>query len=425
MFDFKTIPVTLASSAPGWLLLACCRSNINIAIQDLRGRMINDMGTKSKEDPMGHNRLSMRITRFRKISGCLVWSKAPKDNALRDYLDEILPRRCIRTNSTKEFRSLFPHETLALELHTAGRFTNRHPVDDAKTSSSRVKRSKQRQYNAAKAEFDRSHPNGLPTQYYDSEDEPYQRCQQERAAAEKWSKDKSKESSHDPKAPPAASREQRPDKSAHSSRHPGEGIQSSHYQVLQPSAHSMSDLNHPETSELQNSGAFVGSTAESSSSNHSRLAVLSQGMGISNVNDPGTGSLEFEVVCVSNHEGIPDLHRWGSTNMVDKPPNSLRMAALVYELLHPTQIHYATLTGFEAPETNHDSCYHCQYMELQYILDTWHYQTRQLGLPHRLIGLNHFDSFLTVWNMPWIEGWFGPRLQRECSRVQTDGVSTW
>lgn len=116
MYDFSTLPKTIASSVPGWLLVAFMRSNLNIHMQDIRGRIIDDAPSKNRDDPLGHNKLGMRICRFRKVSGCLTWSKsAPKDDPLEEYMGRILPKRCLEANSTKGFRDFYPHELKEIE----------------------------------------------------------------------------------------------------------------------------------------------------------------------------------------------------------------------------------------------------------------------------------------------------------------------
>lgn len=117
MYDFPTLPKTIASNVPGWLLIAFMRSNLNIHMQDIRGRMVNDVPSGNKDDPLGHNKLSMRISRFRKLSGCLIWYKsAMKKDPLKEYMDRILPTRCLEANSTKSFRYFYPHELREIEV---------------------------------------------------------------------------------------------------------------------------------------------------------------------------------------------------------------------------------------------------------------------------------------------------------------------
>ncbi|KAL9042078.1 MAG: hypothetical protein Q9214_003893 [Letrouitia sp. 1 TL-2023] len=122
MYDFPTLPKTIASSVPGWLLVAFIRSDLNIHMQDIRGRIIDDApNPKNKDDPLGHNKLSMRISRFRKLSGCLIWSKsAPKDDPLKACMDRILPKSCLEANSTKCFRDFYPHELEEIESKVTG-----------------------------------------------------------------------------------------------------------------------------------------------------------------------------------------------------------------------------------------------------------------------------------------------------------------
>ncbi|KAI4181267.1 MAG: hypothetical protein L6R41_006724, partial [Letrouitia leprolyta] len=64
MYDYPHMPATLATKADTWLLLTLMRMNNTISIQDLRGRMIGGMDS-SRTDPMGRNRISMNLQRFR------------------------------------------------------------------------------------------------------------------------------------------------------------------------------------------------------------------------------------------------------------------------------------------------------------------------------------------------------------------------
>ncbi|KAI4240063.1 MAG: hypothetical protein L6R42_011593, partial [Xanthoria sp. 1 TBL-2021] len=109
MNDYPEIPVTLARNADSWLMLTCMRLNNHITIQDFRGRMPGDR-KMSMADPLGRNRISMNMTRFRKFGCCLTWNSIRNVDTQREYLDKKLPRRCIRLNSTESFRKLFPWE---------------------------------------------------------------------------------------------------------------------------------------------------------------------------------------------------------------------------------------------------------------------------------------------------------------------------
>ncbi|KAI4276060.1 MAG: hypothetical protein LQ337_002762 [Flavoplaca oasis] len=175
MSDYHEIPVTLARNADSWLMLTCMRKNNHITIQDFRGRMPG--GRKmSMADPLGRNRISMNMTRFRKFGCCLTWNSIRNVDTQREYLDKKLPRRCIRLNSTESFRKLYPWEVAESELQDAGKFLKRtraRQKDISRARSHQVFKRKKSEFEQLKKNFDRLHPKGLDD--YDTEDEEYAR----------------------------------------------------------------------------------------------------------------------------------------------------------------------------------------------------------------------------------------------------------
>ncbi|KAL8728054.1 MAG: hypothetical protein Q9166_005654 [cf. Caloplaca sp. 2 TL-2023] len=184
MYDYPEIPVTLAKNADCWLLLTCMRLNNHITIQDFRGRMPGDRNPHMA-DPLGRNRISMNMTRFRKFSCCLTWNSIRNVDSQRMYLDKKLPRRCIRLNSTESFRKLFHWEVAESELQDAGKFLQRtrgKNKDISQESSHRVYKRKREEFEQLKRTFDSANPNGLED--HDTEDEEYAKQQEEKAAVD-------------------------------------------------------------------------------------------------------------------------------------------------------------------------------------------------------------------------------------------------
>lgn len=180
MYDYPHMPVTLAKHADTWLLLTLMRMNTTISIQDLRGRMIGGMD-RSRSDPMGRNRISMNMQRFRKFACCLTWTSIQANNVQRDYLDKKLPRRCLRENSTESFRMLYAHEAAELDLVDAGKFLHRTRAkvrDLSEGKSKAVYKRKLREYEVQRERFERKFPDGGPG-FYDTEDEEFQAKREE------------------------------------------------------------------------------------------------------------------------------------------------------------------------------------------------------------------------------------------------------
>ncbi|KAL8713723.1 MAG: hypothetical protein Q9220_002249 [cf. Caloplaca sp. 1 TL-2023] len=124
MLDYPEIPVTLSWKAPAWLLVTINRLNNCITMQDFRGRMAGPR-KPTQADPLGRNRISMNMTRWRKQAGCLSWKSIREADSFRDYLDRKLPAECIRLNSTETFRNLHAWEMAESMLIDAGKFLER------------------------------------------------------------------------------------------------------------------------------------------------------------------------------------------------------------------------------------------------------------------------------------------------------------
>ena len=118
------MPLALSSKTEPFLLEAIMRSNYaqGIQVQDLRARM---PGTQANDGIRGAT-LSMQMNRWRMEAGCISWATGKVgSDAMRDYLDALLPQACRDANSTQGFRNLHAHEIQAMLLLNAGKFPNK------------------------------------------------------------------------------------------------------------------------------------------------------------------------------------------------------------------------------------------------------------------------------------------------------------
>ncbi|KAL8743997.1 MAG: hypothetical protein Q9184_008048, partial [Pyrenodesmia sp. 2 TL-2023] len=174
MFDYPEMPYTLAKNAEGWLLTTLMRLNSTITLQDLRGRMTGGQG-RNRADPLGRNRISMNMQRFRKFACCLTWNTIREVDVQRDYFEKRLPRRCFRQNSTKSFRLLHHWEVAELDSIDAGKFLSRTQNRAGNRSTAQaeeVYEKKVEDARALKEAFEMKHPDGIPNEY-DTEDDVY------------------------------------------------------------------------------------------------------------------------------------------------------------------------------------------------------------------------------------------------------------
>ncbi|KAL9613293.1 MAG: hypothetical protein Q9167_002160 [Letrouitia subvulpina] len=342
MYDYPTLPKTIASSVPGWLLAAFMRSNLNIHMQDIRGRIIDDApAPRNKDDLLGHNKLGMRISRFRKLSGCLLWSKlAQKNDPLQEYMDGILPKRCLEANSTKNFRDLFPHEVKEIGLKVVGRSIARTRT----RTHARARKQQLRMRNMTAENFD---SNGLI---------------------------KAKRAKRKPEKEPQD----------------------------EPTQHDNGSGNEESNKEP----VFKKSEPEASiDTNHAP---------VHQTESPDEGG---------HQAPDPPLHTdQNPISVLSITPQSDKIKDFVFLLLTPTCHHYSAITEQYPPKGNEDLSYDDQVSEMQQALADWHVGNRKFGEPLELVRLKFFNDKIAVWNFPWIEDLFGPRLVLTCTERQSDGV---
>ena len=372
MYDYPELPVTLARKADAWLLLALMRMNSTISIQDLRGRMMDDMNP-NRADPMGRNRISMNMQRFRKFACCLTWNSIRAVDVQRDYLDKKLPRRCIRENSTESFRMLYPHEAAELDLVDAGKFLHRTRArerDLSKAKSDAIYKRKLKVYNEQKKKFDRMYPDGA-SKDYDTEDEEYHAQQANLPST----------------------------------------MQELHKEDANPIEEPTDEIKaEPDITPVKRRKTKKQKTENS-------IHIL-----------PDEPSQASSPVNEETYATCRRLHR-NYAGFFTTAPNSVTDAQLLYDLLLPTREHFKTCTSFYPPETNGDDCYKCQHRDIQNALVKWHAeQTNLHDAPVvRLIGISYIDEDLVWWNNKWHTDWFGSPLEgtKVLGRKQTDGTWKW
>ena len=76
-------------------------------------------------DPIRSGTIGMRMTRFRETHGMISWRKKKGSEQIKAYMDSILPQACKDANSIEGFRVLHPHEKYALHLNNIGQMPER------------------------------------------------------------------------------------------------------------------------------------------------------------------------------------------------------------------------------------------------------------------------------------------------------------
>ncbi|KAI4085833.1 MAG: hypothetical protein LQ344_008093 [Seirophora lacunosa] len=375
MFDYPEMPVTLARNADPWLLLTLMRMNNTISLQDIRGRMFGNKNP-SRTDPLGRNRISMNMQRFRKFACCLTWNTIRATDTQREYLDKKLPRRCHRLNSTKSYRMLESWEVAELDTKDAGKFLRRTRAkhrDVSKARSQAVYEHKAHMAEILKKAFDRIHPHGVPNDY-DTEDEEYQALEASL-----------------PATPPLPTTEK--NKSADTKFVNLKGNPA-------PASAKASGRKKQKTDPMP---AFKN------------FYVLSDATSPNPVLDKGK-----KAQCPGGHRNY--------AGFVTTAPNSVEDAQLLHDLLAPTRRHFQKCTRLEAPRTEGDACYNCQHRQIQDDLVDWHCD--QPGLDYvpvcQLVRILYVNDRMLYWNVKWNSKWFGERPHNALlARLQTDGHRYW
>ena len=119
------MPFTLSSKPEPYLVEAILRENYDkdMQVQDIRARMPGVL--MNGVDKIRTGTISMSINRFRMSAGLISWSAKIGSEAMKDYLDILLPPECLAANCTRSFRNLYPHEVEEMKLINAGRFPNK------------------------------------------------------------------------------------------------------------------------------------------------------------------------------------------------------------------------------------------------------------------------------------------------------------
>ena len=134
--DFR-MPFALSSKPEPYLLEAIMRENYDgdMQVQDLRARMPGILVNGA--DKIRTGTISMAMSRFRLTAGLISWQGKIGSDAMKDYLDALLPPHCLAANSTQDFRNLYPHEVEEMKLINAGCFPNKQRADNRDFSDSR------------------------------------------------------------------------------------------------------------------------------------------------------------------------------------------------------------------------------------------------------------------------------------------------
>ncbi|KAL8737610.1 MAG: hypothetical protein Q9181_001511 [Wetmoreana brouardii] len=384
MPDYPELPYTLARHADPWLLVTIMRLNNHITLQDFRGRMVGDLKL-ARADPLGRNRISMNMTRFRKFSCCLTWNTSRQKDIQREYLEKKLPRRCIRLNSTESFRMLDAWEVAELELQEAGKHLSRtRALDKDKTPSHshKVWHNKLKQVKMLKASFDRTHPEGTPNDY-DTEDEEYQHDIQNALQAQPSVVKKKDEENKDKKE----------------------------ITLVYPVRYGKNLSKVKEGKTLKS-----GDNVECSKSAVKAANTF-----------PNTPPTSEDEAAGPQMSRCPNLHPV-LADLLTVAPSDVTDAGLLYHLLDPTRIHFEKLTGTKPPYTESDECYRCQHAVFQDALNEWYKQEGGLqgSEPEMLVGLQCVDRERFYWNKKWVKAWYGPKLYLpDLGRMQTDGHMEW
>ncbi|KAL8827082.1 MAG: hypothetical protein Q9191_003403 [Dirinaria sp. TL-2023a] len=125
------MPLTISSVCEDWLLEAIVRDcyHDNVGVQDIQARMPGMLDANGSE-PIRTGTISMRMTRFRKIAGCISWTPKVGSESIENYLASILPEECKQANSTRGFRNLWPYERAEIDLQNTGQFPNKARPDN-------------------------------------------------------------------------------------------------------------------------------------------------------------------------------------------------------------------------------------------------------------------------------------------------------
>ena len=149
IYDFR-MPLALSSKIESFLLEAMMRDNydLGIQVQDIRARMPGDQ----KNDGIRCATLSMQMNRWRSTAGCISWATGKiGSDAMRYYLDALLPQECLDANSTRGFRDLYPFEVQEMSLLNVGNFPQKARMGNKDFSD----KNKQKKFAAAVKKYEK------------------------------------------------------------------------------------------------------------------------------------------------------------------------------------------------------------------------------------------------------------------------------
>lgn len=113
MRDFRALPATLSSLEDGCFLEGMCREDPRISWKDLRARFPVRHSPMTNPKPVFlATAIAMKRGRYRASSACIAWKPRQGSDDLRAQIQALLPRQCLRANST---RSLTNKEFEAIE----------------------------------------------------------------------------------------------------------------------------------------------------------------------------------------------------------------------------------------------------------------------------------------------------------------------
>ena len=122
------IPVAISSKVDSSWMEAWLRLDNALCIGDIRARMPRYPDGKvlpDGKDPLRQGSLSMRMTRFRNKAGCISWGPRAGSEAMKTYLDRLLPQACKDANSTRAFRDLRDYEVAEMKLINVTKFPHK------------------------------------------------------------------------------------------------------------------------------------------------------------------------------------------------------------------------------------------------------------------------------------------------------------
>ena len=344
VLDYK-MPLTLASVCEDFVMEGIMRENHldHIGVQDLLARMPGKI--INGKEPSRVGTVSMRMNRFRRMAGCITWGPKIGSEAIKGYMDNLLPDTCKQANSTRGFRSLYKHEEAEIDMINVGLYPNkaRHGQKDFSNEKQDAMYRKARdKFLKLKADFDRM------------------------------------------SAPPFGAGSLHDNNMLHLVQHPD---------LTTSSATTSQHL-----SDLRSRAAAGGSSSASSSNtptafHHTSMTLLPSTTHISNLADS-----------TATHEQLQSLLQ--PQDLRHLPPTTQAHLTLNALLLAPTIHHYTYLTGEFAPETSETASYQRQYEQLQYALHSF-VDDEEIEEEGKLVGLVEWTRGSIQWNLPWDGEAFG------------------